>query len=61
MSDLLIEILTEELPARFVDNARAQLVEHVTTHLDESFIVHGDIRGFSTPRRLVVLARNVKE
>jgi len=61
MSDLLIEILTEELPARFLDSAQAQLVEHVTTHLDESFLGHGDVRGFSTPRRLVVLAQNVKE
>ena len=61
MSDLLIEILTEELPARFVDSAQTQLVEHVKTHLDESFIGHGDVRGFSTPRRLVVLAQNVKE
>lgn len=61
MSDLLIEILTEELPARFVDSAQAQLVEHVATHLDESFIGHGDVRGFSTPRRLVVLVQNVKE
>ncbi|MCX6083497.1 MAG: glycine--tRNA ligase subunit beta, partial [Caldiserica bacterium] len=61
MSDLLIEILTEELPARFVDSAQAQLVEHVTTHLDESFIGHEDVRGFSTPRRLVVLVQKVKE
>jgi glycyl-tRNA synthetase beta chain len=61
MSDLLIEILTEELPARFIDSAQAQLVERVTTHLDESFIGHGDVRGFSTPRRLVVLAQNVKD
>ncbi|MCX6085828.1 MAG: glycine--tRNA ligase subunit beta [Caldiserica bacterium] len=61
MSDLLIEILTEELPARFVDNAQAQLVEHVAAHLDESFIGHGDVRGYSTPRRLVVLARDVKD
>ncbi|MHB8107390.1 MAG: glycine--tRNA ligase subunit beta [Candidatus Cryosericum sp.] len=61
MSDLLIEILTEELPARFIDNAQTQLVEHVTRHLDESFIEHGDVRGFSTPRRLVVLAQNVKD
>ncbi len=61
MSDLLIEILTEELPARFVDNARTQLVEHVAAHLDESFIGHGDVRGYSTPRRLVVLAQDVKE
>ncbi len=61
MSDLLIEILTEELPARFVDNAQTQLVEHVTAHLDEFFIGHGDVHGFSTPRRLVVLAQNIKE
>ena len=61
MSDLLIEILTEELPARFVDNAEIQLVEHVTAHLDESLIAHGDARGFSTPRRLVVMVQNVKE
>ncbi len=42
MSDLLIEILTEELPARFVSNAQTQLVERVTAHLDEFFIGHGD-------------------
>jgi glycyl-tRNA synthetase beta chain len=61
MSDLLIEILTEELPARFVDSAQAQMVQHVLTHLDESFIGHGDARGFSTPRRLVVLVQDVRE
>jgi glycyl-tRNA synthetase beta chain len=61
MSDLLIEILTEELPARFVDGAQAQLAERVAAHLDESFIGHGDVRGLSTPRRLVVLVRDVAE
>jgi glycyl-tRNA synthetase beta chain len=61
MSDLLIEILTEELPARFIDSAQAQLAERVTAHLDESFIEHGDVHGLSTPRRLVALVRNVKD
>ncbi len=61
MSDLLIEILTEELPARFVNNAQAQIAERVATHLDESFISHGDVRGMSTPRRLVVFVRDVAE
>jgi glycyl-tRNA synthetase beta chain len=61
MSDLLIEILTEELPARFVNGAQAQFAERVVTHLDESFIGHGDARGLSTPRRLVVLVRDVAE
>lgn len=61
MSDLLIEILTEELPARFVDGARVQLAERVTAHLDESFVSHGEVRGLSTPRRLVVLVQDVAE
>jgi glycyl-tRNA synthetase beta chain len=61
MSDLLIEILVEELPARFVNDAQAQLAEHVTAHLDEAFISHGDVSSFSTPRRLVALVRNVVE
>jgi glycyl-tRNA synthetase beta chain len=61
MSDLLIEILTEELPARFVNDAQALLVERVATHLDENFIAHGEVRGLSTPRRLVALVPNVAE
>lgn len=61
MSNLLIEILTEEIPARFVDSAQVQLAGHVAAHLDESFIGHGEVHGFSTPRRLVVLVQNVKE
>lgn len=61
MSDLLIEILTEELPARFVSDAQTQLVERVTAHLNEFFIGHGDVCGFSTPRRLVALVRKVNE
>lgn len=61
MSDLLIEILTEELPARFVDDAREQLVAHVSEHLDEACIAHGAAQGMSTPRRLVVLVKGVAD
>ncbi len=61
MNDLLIEILTEELPARFVDDAREQLVTHVLEHLDEACIAHGAARGMSTPRRLVALVKEVAD
>ena len=61
MSDLLIEILTEELPARFVNDAQALFAERVAAHLDEAFIGHGEVRGLSTPRRLVVFVRNMAE
>lgn len=61
MTDLLIEILTEELPARFITDAQTQMAHRVTLHLDELSIEHGDVRSFSTPRRLVVLIQGVKE
>jgi len=61
MSDLMIEILTEELPARFVNDAQALLAERVAAHLDEAFIDHGEVRGLSTPRRLLAYVRNVAE
>jgi glycyl-tRNA synthetase beta chain len=61
MSDLLLEILVEELPARFVDSASSQLCQLVVNHLDELYISHGDARGLATPRRLVVLVQSVAE
>lgn len=61
MADLLIEILVEELPSRFITDAQNQMADRVASHLDELLIGHGDVRSFSTPRRLVVLAQAVKE
>jgi len=61
MSDLLIEILTEELPARFITEAQTQMADRVALHLSELSIEHGDVHSFSTPRRLVVLIQAVKE
>ncbi|MEN6388331.1 MAG: glycine--tRNA ligase subunit beta [Candidatus Cryosericum sp.] len=61
MSDLLIEILTEELPARFITEAQTQMADRVALHLNELSIEHGDVHSFSTPRRLVVLIQAVKE
>jgi glycyl-tRNA synthetase len=53
-SSFVLEIGTEELPANDVDTAHAQLVERVPALLDELNLTHGDVRVFSTPRRLVV-------
>ncbi len=61
MSDLLIEIFTEELPARFIDGAEAQMIQHVGQHLDMDRIVHGEIHGYATPRRLVTVVDGVQE
>ncbi|HSL46189.1 MAG TPA: glycine--tRNA ligase subunit beta [Anaerolineales bacterium] len=51
---LLFEIGVEELPANDVDTAHAQLSSRVPALLDELNLAHGDVRVFSTPRRLVV-------
>ncbi|MDP4096975.1 glycine--tRNA ligase subunit beta [Paenibacillus sp. P96] len=59
--DLLFEIGLEEVPARFIPAAIAQLKERMTQWLDGSRIAHGAVEGYATPRRLAVLVREVAE
>ena len=51
---LLLEIGVEELPADDVDAAFAQLNERIPNLLNELRLEHGDIRIFTTPRRIVL-------
>lgn len=53
-SAFLLEIGVEELPANDVDSAYEQLNKRVPILLDELNLTHGDVRIFTTPRRLVV-------
>ncbi len=64
MSDFLLEIGTEEIPARMIDGAREELVRRVSGLLvRERLAFEADINtnteAFSTPRRLSVLVRGV--
>ena len=52
----LLEIGVEELPANDVDTAHAYLTTRVPALLDELHLEHGDVRIFSTPRRLVAFS-----
>ena len=52
MPDLLLELLSEEIPARMQDRARADLERLVTGGLKEAGLEHGDVWTFSTPRRV---------
>jgi glycyl-tRNA synthetase len=58
-SDLLLEIGVEELPAHEVDAALSQLEPLATDMLTELRLQHDGIRTYATPRRLVVVARNL--
>lgn len=53
-STFLLEIGTEELPASDVDSAREQLTARIPTLLSDLRLAHGDVRIFSTPRRIAV-------
>ncbi|GAB4401528.1 MAG: glycine--tRNA ligase [Anaerolineales bacterium] len=53
-SPFLLEIGVEELPADDVDTAYQALSARVPTLLKELNLTHGDVRIFTTPRRLVV-------
>jgi glycyl-tRNA synthetase len=53
-SSFLLEIGVEELPASDVDSAHATLTSRIPTLLDELHLTHGDVRIYTTPRRLAI-------
>lgn len=53
--DLLVEIGTEELPARFVDDALQQMRHMAETQLPELRLDYERLEVFGTPRRLALL------
>ena len=66
MSDFLFEIGLEEIPARMIAGAEAELLRRTLAMLGkESLLGDGfdpltDAKSFSTPRRLAVLVKNVR-
>ena len=57
--DLLLEIGTEEIPAKFMPAALAQLENTTKVKLTELRISYGDVRAVGTPRRLAVIVKEV--
>ena len=54
MPDLLIELFSEEIPARMQGSAREALKKLVTDGLVEAGLTYASAGAFSTPRRLVL-------
>ncbi|RJR16427.1 MAG: glycine--tRNA ligase subunit beta [Nitrospiraceae bacterium] len=61
MKPLLIEIGSEEIPARFISRGLALLRGDLVQLLEKSSITYGNISEYSTPRRLAILIDNVAE
>jgi glycyl-tRNA synthetase beta chain len=61
--DFLFEIGLEEVPARMIASAQAELQRRVVSLLERERLVVGavDAESYSTPRRLAVLVRDVAE
>ena len=64
--DFLLEIGTEEIPARMIDNAREELARRVRRLLEREALIGRNeepsaIEAYSTPRRLAVLVRHVAD
>jgi len=57
--DLVLEVGTEEIPARLLGGLLEQLAEQARRQLQEARLAHGDLRTLGTPRRLVLLVEAV--
>jgi len=61
MADFLLELRSEEIPARMQAKARNDLSRLFAECTGEAGLQTGAIDAFSTPRRLVLIARDVAE
>ncbi|MEL7188132.1 MAG: glycine--tRNA ligase subunit beta [Pseudomonadota bacterium] len=59
MADFLLELLTEEIPARMQKGARGELEKLFRRELDAAGVAVGDLTIWSTPRRLALIAREL--
>jgi glycyl-tRNA synthetase beta chain len=57
--DFLIEIGTEELPPRALRALEQALVAGIGAGLDKAGLAHGELTGYSTPRRLAVWVKRL--
>ena len=61
MTDFLLELLSEEIPARMQAKARVDLERLFTEQLAEAGLKAGAITVYSTPRRLALIAKDLPE
>ena len=59
MAELLLEVLSEEIPARMQTRAAADFARVLRRRLEASALACEGAEGFATPRRLVAVARGV--
>ncbi|WP_341712462.1 glycine--tRNA ligase subunit beta [Erythrobacter sp.] len=61
MSDFLLELRSEEIPARMQGGARDELEKLFRREMEAAGVAVGEITVWSTPRRLALIARGLPE
>ena len=61
MTDFLLELRSEEIPARMQAGARAELEKLFRAQLSAAGLETGDLTIWSTPRRLALIAKDLPE
>jgi len=61
VSDFLLELRCEEIPARMQAGARAELEKLVRKELEAAGVSAGEVTVWSTPRRLALIARDLPD
>lgn len=61
MAELLLELFSEEIPARMQARAADDLKRLVTAGLKDAGLEHGDARAYVTPRRLTLVVEDLPE
>lgn len=61
MTDFLLELRSEEIPARMQDKAREDLARLFTAELDKAGLKAAGLVTYATPRRLTLIARDLPE
>ena len=61
MADFLLELRSEEIPARMQAGARADLEKLFRAELSAAGVTMGEVTVWSTPRRLALVARGLPE
>lgn len=59
MAELLLELFSEEIPARMQVRAREDLARLLATKFAEAGLEHKEIRTYATPRRLVAVVEGL--
>jgi glycyl-tRNA synthetase beta chain len=61
VTDFLLELRSEEVPARMQDKAREDLARLFTAELDKAGLKAASLVTYATPRRLTLIARDLPE